>query len=487
MIGPAVGTPQHRTYSRVPHLPRSPAVVFCNILLDLMLLAGGAAYLTWSLINALSTHQASVLCELMLFSNGMLALFGIMRSIRKSLPLFSVFFCFDFLFFGLAPLQQIAARWDEIFLRRDLLAEATAICLFFTLTAWGFIFARDLWPPRRRHPNFLSRSLLNPGNLNTLTLLVVAGATTAFLLIYYGSALFTNRETLGSVLAQESEKSTKIFIRGFLHPFVFVAGLVGLVISHQRRDRLMILLFGMVFFGAILINNPISQARFHSSSLLLFAVLAVFGSANVRFIIWFIFAGIALSPIYNTFFRYKEAILDNRSIDRFFVHMDYDALDIFCYTIAWVRHEGIEYGSNLLGAVFFFVPRSIWPDKGVHVAAVIFDYLNLSRGFTTDNLSSPPPVEGYLSFGLLGALVTSFVVIVAIDLVERRGSVAEAYSPWRLILCLSPILVMIVLRGPFQVGFSEWILHAFTIVTMMGILRLGGKRRVINSVPKTGV
>lgn len=74
-------------------------------------------------------------------------------------------------------------------------------------------------------------------------------------------------------------------------------------------------------------------------------------------------------------------------------------------------------------------------------------------------------------------MMMSIAVVFAIDRVERRGLQAEVRSPLYFILCLSPMLCMILLRGPFQVGVSEWSMHSATVIISAAILSLHVARR----------
>ena len=474
---PAMSIP-HRTLKGARGLDTLSISGTAALVGDLLIALGGATYLAWSLSGALETHWGSALSKVLLTANGCIALFGIMYTIRKQQPLFAGFFCFNWMFLAVAPLQQIGVGyWDPVFRRDALVLEAVEICLLFNLMGLAFALTRKYRTAALAEtPGYLDRSLLE--SRSAVLLLLVTATITIGLMAFYGSAMFTNREEFSTLIqGSTTTKSTAILVRSFLNPLAFVGSLVGLVISYRRRSPIW-MLFAFVLIGAALVNNPIVQPRYRSSTLLMFALLVAFGVRRIRLIVWFILFGVAASPIYNSLFRYNTYSADIRKFGTFFVHMDFDALDIFCYTILWVHNKGLEWGGNLLGAALFFIPRTVWKGKSLHLAAIIYDYLRDQGGFTIDNLSSPPPAEGYLSFGVAGAIGMSFVTVYAIDWVERRGLSAELYSAWHLILCLSPMLMIILLRGPLQVGFSEWVIHSLTVATVAVVLGAGGRRRV---------
>lgn len=85
------------------------------------------------------------------------------------------------------------------------------------------------------------------------------------------------------------------------------------------------------------------------------------------------------------------------------------------------RDFEFSFGEQLLAAVFFFVPRSVWPDKPVGTGATIGEALD----FQFTNLSAPLWIEGYINFGWIGALL--FLLLVgyvsrSVDRALRSGT-----------------------------------------------------------------
>ncbi|MHC4050417.1 hypothetical protein [Bradyrhizobium sp. 25ACV] len=451
---------------------------------DVLLFAFLGCYLAWSLVHAVSETPKSLVVELILALNGVLALIGLSRSTARGYPLFVVFFFFNFLFHALAPLQQIAEQKSPIFDDAEVLLLASCLCVPFTVFGLFFVFRRrnDFGKPHGK-PGLLDLTLFRFRPRDTTILLVVTATIAGGLLIYYLPILFTNRQAASQALSGDASKTAVILLHAFVDPLAFVGALIGLILNYRHSNHGRVFIFGLLTVLAALVNNPLIHARYQSSALIVFGLLAIYGWNKTRLILYPILAGIAVSPIFNSFFRYNSVTNDTRDLRNFFAHMDYDALNIFCYTVVWVRERGIEYGSNLFGAFFFFIPRSLWSEKGEHPAKIIFDYLHQYEGYTSDNLSSPPPVEGYLAFGLLGALALSLVVPWAFDMIERRAARAQTFSAWQLISSILVMLAMIFLRGPLQVGFAEAVMRFFTIVTVTLLLQLGAVARS-SAVPR---
>ena len=104
------------------------------------------------------------------------------------------------------------------------------------------------------------------------------------------------------------------------------------------------------------------------------------------------FANVSLGKaLANTFKNLPTAWLDG----------DYDAYTMFTLVVDYVSHIGVTAGNQLLGAIFFFVPRSIWPGKAVGSGYHVADTL----GWSFKNLSCPLPGEGYINFGIIGIIL----------------------------------------------------------------------------------
>ena len=61
----------------------------------------------------------------------------------------------------------------------------------------------------------------------------------------------------------------------------------------------------------------------------------------------------------------------------------------------------MTYGKQLLGALLFFIPRSIWPSKPFGSGYTVFTAFN--NPFS--NVSCPLIAEGYINFGLFGIII----------------------------------------------------------------------------------
>lgn len=87
----------------------------------------------------------------------------------------------------------------------------------------------------------------------------------------------------------------------------------------------------------------------------------------------------------------------------FFFAAHFDAYENFASAI---ENNFITYGNQLLGVLFFFIPRVFWPSKPVGSGYEMAE----QTGYAFNNISMPFLGEGYVNFGLSGVLIFSFII-----------------------------------------------------------------------------
>jgi hypothetical protein len=159
--------------------------------------------------------------------------------------------------------------------------------------------------------------------------------------------------------------------------------------------------------------------------------------------------------------------------------INYDSWANIYTAVEIVKVHGMQWGHQLLGALLFFVPSSVWGGKPLATGIFLAQYLiaNYSMWFT--NLSAPLVAEGYLDFGPGGviayALATAWFVVFLNRLVQRRaGWVAFPMATY------ASVFLMIILRGSLMIalGFASAAFLAFCFASAMLSARFGERRRV---------
>ena len=88
---------------------------------------------------------------------------------------------------------------------------------------------------------------------------------------------------------------------------------------------------------------------------------------------------------------------------------DYDAYTMLIAIDRYVRAFGLTYGLQLVGAILFFVPRTVWPSKPIGSGHTVFKYF-FKSDFT--NVSAPLISEGLINFGVVG--IVAFALLCGI-------------------------------------------------------------------------
>ena len=80
---------------------------------------------------------------------------------------------------------------------------------------------------------------------------------------------------------------------------------------------------------------------------------------------------------------------------------DYDAYTMLTLAIDYVSTRGTTWMRQLVGVIFFWMPRAIWKNKPVGSGYFIAEQL----GWSFKNLSCPLPGEAYINLGFIGILL----------------------------------------------------------------------------------
>ncbi|WP_370248084.1 hypothetical protein [Nocardioides sp.] len=144
---------------------------------------------------------------------------------------------------------------------------------------------------------------------------------------------------------------------------------------------------------------------------------------------------------------------------------DFDSFAQLANTITYVTAQGVTAGNQLLGVVFFWVPRSVWASKPVDTGVLVGEF----RGYRFTNLSAPVWAEAYINFGTLGVcaalLALGYAVRRADDRYIALGSSAATFTSLQ--GAILPFYGIIVLRGSLlqAVGAAAALLAVMTWVT----------------------
>ena len=206
-------------------------------------------------------------------------------------------------------------------------------------------------------------------------------------------------------------QSLELIIDFFLRPLVFNIG-VYLFYFSMKKNTISILVF---FFG-IIICFPTAIPRSIAAALYIPFILINFiynknGSNNKtiqsKYLLpnVLIFSLLLIFPLLDIFRNFWS--IDN--LDFKVLNMN-TALaghfDAYQMLIRALSFDHYFYGYGFFGALFFWIPRSIWPGKPIDSAQIVAGFSGLSH----QNVSMPLIAEFFLNFGYLGIVVGSIIL-----------------------------------------------------------------------------
>ena len=144
---------------------------------------------------------------------------------------------------------------------------------------------------------------------------------------------------------------------------------------------------------------------------------------NRHFMILFIVAYIVILPALNS---WRTIAISEMSISAAFSKVfgnfstiwlanDYDAFTLYSMSIDHIAEYGIE-GGHLLSILFFWVPRSLWPEKALSGSYE----MAVARGLGHTNLSCPFPAEGILDGGVMGLILFGIFIGMLMRFIDER-------------------------------------------------------------------
>ena len=154
-------------------------------------------------------------------------------------------------------------------------------------------------------------------------------------------------------------------------------------------------------------------------------------------------------------------------------YVDLDVPQMIANGFSYYESFGGTPLNNILGFIFFFVPRSIWPDKPIGTSYQTMDALN----YSFLNLSYPYFLDLYSSGGiiLLGFVVTLIsYVVVRLGATSRLAADEGSFALSMVFYALCTGFAPIILRGPVNNVIA---LFGFAFYTVL-LIRVASKFRL---------
>ncbi|WP_426431861.1 O-antigen polysaccharide polymerase Wzy [Winogradskyella sp. HB-48] len=163
----------------------------------------------------------------------------------------------------------------------------------------------------------------------------------------------------------------------------------------------------------------------------------------------------SFSEIIDNPYLIVESYIRFGGISTAYSSLHYDSYANIMATVDYVGKEGMSFGFQLIGALLFFIPRSLWASKPLSTGELIGNHLIDDFGFTYNNLSNSMVSEGYINFGFLGviffALLLSYFVVFFLKWLRSSNCLKEAIAFY------FAIHLIFILRGDLTNAYTYFI------------------------------
>lgn len=391
------------------------------------------------------------------------------RGARRWLVLSFHTFCL--VFFGIAPLLQIGAGtlyWAAL-ASDEVLTRAALVCV-----AGIAAFEVGLWAVLRRAKEHGESAA--PGRTAAPS---AAGAGRALAILMAFTAvsllLFARIGGLGAVLASRAEMQavmcpgTDLSVCGIVGAVVrvppVILAIVAIVALRRRRGVLGWCALALGAVALLLTANPVSTARFWFGAIGvgLFGVLMARSQVS-RILMWVAFPLLILLVFPVSDFARTAGWSGRVSLDPSAVvdKQDFDAFQQVANGVVYVDSFGNRNGAQLLSVALFFVPRSVWQEKAQPTGAMVTS----AYGFQNTNVSVPPWEDGYVDFGMAGAVSLLFLLGLLVGALETHA--AEWWSSSSIGPAFLPLAAgsgIILLRGSL-LAFAGMVVASVLLVAI---------------------
>jgi len=315
-----------------------------------------------------------------------------------------------------------------------------------------------------------------------------------FAIIYIGYTIattgitpfFSSRDDAASALAQsdvrqvyELTDKTGFLLRSNLTRIPIFVALVGmLVMIREQTWRYGVLgrpatvaFLSVIIAANILVNNPIANSRFWFGTVLL-TIASIYLNwrrpGQFRLLTYSGLTVFILAFGFLDVFRRSTATLSvSGPRETFISNGSYSAIQTALNGTTYIAEYSHTWGEQIVTGIFTFIPRSVWPSKGVDTGELIDPLYNRASTLWT---------EFYVDFGLVGVIIGFIAYGAFSTFADNRMPLLGATSA---VVAVAGMGVQIILlRGSLVAAMgSLYPLLFFFLLAMIGSRRRSPRRK----------
>ncbi|TGY05115.1 oligosaccharide repeat unit polymerase [Muribaculum sp. NM65_B17] len=365
------------------------------------------------------------------------SLLHILSNENKAYSAKKIFYLFIFFFMGIAPLMQFKMGTETVggykisedtYIITNLI---TLLMLFIYDLTYNYSYKHINKPILTLDKTPVSVKKIKKWRAILLGISIVSVAYTIFyfrnnlyLLIFRGLS-----DIVGDDVSQKSGNFTGPLFDCIIRPLSVVCCINYWAIGKSKTYK-------FYFFILMLISCfPISLARLRTAAYYMPLLILAFPKIryNNRFIFLFLIGFLVIFPLLNNFRTWSNGSFEFSNLDfNMFCNMNYDSYQSFAFV---VQNGIVTYGRQLLVVLFFWIPRSIWPDKPYMSGR----WVAHEHDLWFDQISMNYFGEGFINGGILGVIVfTIFLAFITAKFdksywIFYKGSPNNLFAPFFLL------------------------------------------------------
>lgn len=323
----------------------------------------------------------------------------------------TMLYLFVYFFLCIAPLSQFSSHinlWGGVPLRSESYIKANVIFIF-AIIIYQLSYSFFLY-------NYNNRKVYNSKAIEkiNISILLLISLFSFFITIYHFRntpiLLFLRELNRGGgeiILDKNSFGNTSIDLiyTIFLRP-IPVFALVILNYVHKKGKVIIKILLLLI---CILSNFPLAVSRFYVAAIYLPLFISFFPNLLHKEHMLKVSVIIGLLYIF-PFLNQGRRVMSFKEIEISFAPnyqmFNQGHFDTYQNAARVFENETITYGNQLLGSIFFFIPRSIWPSKPIGSGGFIAKKYNLNFSHISLNFWG----EGFINFGYFGVFLFSILI-----------------------------------------------------------------------------
>ena len=390
-----------------------------------------------------------------------LSAFGLLADKRRH-SLNQVFFIFQVSFMGIIPWVQVSTGRLPWGVR--ITSDSIQFANFLTATFVScYLLSYHLSRGRSWHISIRPLALRRG---SCWSLLGISAAILLWIILQYGPDVLVYRDQWASVRTAFEDSSSAQLFSTFVRQFPFI--LLFAFLTYGDRSYRVEKILGTLLLLALAFPTAVLRSQL-GAMFIAFLTLYLDRRHTRRspHILMLLVGVIAIYPLMGIF-RYASMGTTAASAEVYlqsFQGGDFDGFAMLVQAGHHVQTQGLSMGNQLLGALLFFVPRSLWPTKPIGSGQMLANTSN----WEFSQVSCPAQAEAYLNFGVLGVVLFGLVygtTLRRLDVSFQRDTSTLGAGLARFIYAPTLGLLFLNLRGDMMSSIS---FVALSVVLVVGI------------------